>query len=391
MDGNSLGLLSVPSEQAVLRVLEDWKRLAIDGWTGSEQPWFFMAEEIGRRIAPLIGAEQDEVVAANSTTVNLHQLLATLFQPNGRRSKILIEADCFPSDLYAVKSHLRLRGLDPTSHLVTIDAGDDMLLSEDVIVDAMTDEVECAVLPTVVYTTGQLLEVERLAKAAQVRGIKAIFDCSHSVGAVPHSLSDWGLDAAFWCGYKYLNGGPGAIAGVYLNRRHFRKAPGLAGWFGSEKERQFDMSRDLQAATGAGALQIGSPNILSMAPLLGSLEVIEQVGIDRIRIKSLGITSYLILLLDAELAGCGIRIVTPRDVARRGGHVAFAHPEAARICKALKADGVVPDFRPPDVVRLAPVALYNTFQDCADVVGVLRGILDNRTYEQYSRERPLVS
>ena len=391
MDGNSLGLLSNPAEQAVVRALENWKRLAIDGWTGSQDPWFYMAEQIGRRIARLIGAEPDEVVAANSTTVNLHQLLATLFQPTGRRNKILIDADCFPSDLYAVKSHVRLRGLDPGEGLVTVDVGEDMLLREKSIIDAMTDEVGMVVLPAVVYTTGQLLDIERLAAAAKERGIIAIFDCSHSVGAVPHRLNEWDVDAAFWCSYKYLNGGPGATGGLYLNRRHFGKPPGLAGWFGSEKERQFDMSRELRAAAGAGALQIGSPNILSMAPLMGSLDVIEQAGIDRIRAKSLALTTYLISLVDEQLAGCGFRIVTPRHSERRGGHLAIAHPEAARICKALKADGVVPDLRPPDIIRLAPVALYNTFQECAEVIARLKRIMMERTYESHSSDRPLVS
>jgi kynureninase len=391
LDGNSLGLLSRPAERSVLRILNEWKSLAVDGWTEAYPPWFFLAEELGRLTAPLLGVEPDEVIITNSTTVNLHQLLATLFQPAAGRNKILTDASAFPSDLYAIQSHLRLRGLKVEDSLILAPAGDDGLLDEDAIIGAMAGDIAVAVLPAVVYTTGQLLDMRRLTKAAHERGILIGFDCSHSVGAVPHALRDWNTDFAFWCTYKYLNGGPGATGGLYLNRRHFGKEPGLAGWFGSWKDRQFDMAPELDQAVDAGALQIGTPNILSMAPLCGSLEMLEEAGPSRLRQKSLAMTEYLITLADTLLAGYGFTVVTPRLPAKRGGHIALAHREAARICKALKAAGITPDFRPPDIVRLAPAPLYTSFGECYEAIAGLQAIMEERRYEQFPAGRGLVA
>jgi kynureninase len=390
LNGNSLGLLSRPAEAALLRVLEEWKTLGVSGWLGASPPWFFMAEDLAAQLAPLVGAEANEVIVANATTVNLHQLLATLFRPEGGRTKILIDALAFPSDRYAVASQLLLRGLDPGEHTVVVPARADTLLAEEDVLDAMSEEVHTAVLPSVVYTTGQLLDVATLAREAHRRGILVGIDCSHSIGALPHSLSEWGIDFAFWCNYKYLNNGPGGIGGLYLNRRHHGRSPGLAGWFSSDKERQFDMSPALQPARGAGAMQIGTPDVLSMAVLQGSLPVFAAADIERIRRKSLALTGYLMSLVEAVLGGHGFRIITPREDSRRGGHVAIAHPEALRICRALKEQVAIPDFRPPDVIRLAPVALYTSFEDCWEAVRRLKRIMEERLYEQYAEARELV-
>jgi kynureninase len=391
MDGNSLGLLSVQAEAAVLRVLREWKTLAVDGWTRGETPWFCIAEELAKQTAPLLGAQPDEVIIANSTTVNLHQLLATLFQPDAPRSVILADELSFPSDLYAIRSHLRLRRLNPERHLRLVRSRDGFTLAEGDIAQAMTDDVQIAVLPAVLYHSGQLLDMEFLTEEAQQRGLRIGWDCSHSVGAVPHRLSEWGADFAFWCGYKYLNDGPGGTGGLYLNRRHFDRAPGLAGWFSSRKDRQFDMSPTLEPAEGAGALQIGSPNILSMAPLQGSLQLIAEAGIARLRAKSLRLTAYLRTLAETELAGYGFTFATPREDHRRGGHIAFVHDEATRICKALKEADVIPDYRPPRSVRLAPVALYASFTDCYEAIRRLKRIMARREYERYSSGRDLVA
>lgn len=392
LDGNSLGLLSRDAEESVQHVLDEWKRLGIAGWTAAESgPWFHMAEELTALAAPLLGVEADEVTITNSTTVNLHQILATLFRPDASRNRILLDSISFPSDLYAVRSHLELRDLKPESHMVLVQSKDGRTLEESEIIAAMTEEVSLAVLPAVIYTSGQLLDMERLAREAHERGILIGFDCSHSIGVVPHALDAWGADFAFWCSYKYLNGGPGSTGGLYLNRRHFGKGPGLAGWFSSDKSHQFEMSRTLHPALDASALQIGSPNILSMAPLRGSLRMIADSGIERIRCKSLALTAYLMELIDSDLAGFGFTIGTPRENHRRGGHVALVHPEAIRICAALRTEGVIPDFRPPDIVRLAPVPLYTSFADCLEAVRRLRTIMESRAYEKYSGVRPMVS
>jgi kynureninase len=391
LDGNSLGLLSAPAEQAVRRVLEEWKTLGIDGWMDASPPWFFMAEELAQQTAPLIGAEADEVIIANSTTVNLHQLVATLFQPQGRRTKILADALSFPSDIYALQGQLRLRGLDPDEHLICVPSRDGFTLLEEDIVQAMTEDVSIAVLPAVIYTSGQLLDVAHLTQQAHQRDVLIGFDCSHSIGVVPHQLSAWGVDFAFWCNYKYLNSGPGGAGGLYLNRRHCNRAPGLAGWFGSDKSRQFDMSHTLHPARGAGALQIGTPHVLSMAALQGSLQLVAQAGIERIRNKSLQLTSYLMALVESELCGHNFTFANPREDHRRGGHVALVHDEAVRIGKALKQQGVVPDYRPPCIIRLAPVALYTSFVDCHEAAQRLKKVMEERLYQHYEAERGLMA
>ncbi len=391
LDGNSLGPLSRRSEAATLRVLEDWKARGIGGWLEGDPPWFTLAEDLGARMARLVGAAADEVVVAGSTTANLHQLLATLFRPEGRRTVILADALAFPSDIHAIESHLRLRGLDPARHLVLVGSEDGRTLDEGAIVGAMGGDVALAVLPTVVYRSGQLLDVGRIAREGRARGVVVGFDASHSVGAVPHRFAEWGVDFAFWCSYKYLNGGPGAAAALYLNRRHFGAAPGLAGWFGGRKDRQFAMGHAFEPAEGAGGLQVGTPHILSMAPLVGALDVIEEAGLDAIRRKSLELTGFLRDRAARDLARSGFGCVTPIEDHRRGGHVALTHPEAPRITKALIAAGVVPDHRPPDIVRLAPVALYTRFADVAEAVRRLAAIMDRREYEAFPEGRGLVS
>jgi kynureninase len=390
-DGNSLGLLSRDAERAVHQVMESWRELGIEAWTRADPPWFSLAEELGALTASMVGADPDEVVVTNSTTVNLHQLLSTFYEPNPKRPAILVDALNFPSDLYAVQSHLRLLGLDPSRCLRIVQSRDGRILDEDDIVAAMISEVQIAILPTVLYRSGQLLDFARISAAAAERGILLGLDCSHSIGVVPHSFSDLGADFAFWCGYKYLNGGPGAAAGLYLNRKHFGRNPGLAGWFGNRKDRQFEMLPELAAATGAGAMQIGTPNILSMAPLIGSLSMIREAGVERIRRKSLALTDLMIRIADSMLVSPGFKVVNPRPHNRRGGHVALAHPEAGRICRALRAAGVVPDFRPPDIVRLAPSPLYTRFADCVEALRILTNVMHSAALEDVGDEREMVT
>jgi kynureninase len=391
LDGNSLGLLSRDSEAAVLLVLDQWKGLAVEGWLDADRPWYTLAESLAAETAFLVGAAPDQIAVTNSTTVNLHQLLATLFAPTGARAVLLADALAFPSDLYAIQSHLRLRGLSAETHLRIVRSRDGLSLDEADIIDAMTDEVALAVLPSVLYTSGQLLDIGRISEEARRRGVLLGLDLSHSIGALPHALDAWGVDFAFWCNYKYLNAGPGSIGGLYLNRRHFGKSPGMAGWFGSRKSTQFDMSAVFDPAPDAGMLQIGTPSVLSMAPLMGSLPMVREAGIDRIRRKSLDLTRYLIALADTLLNDVGVTVATPREDWRRGGHVALSHPEATRICRALKTARVVPDYRPPNIVRFAPIALYSTFHDCYRAVTELRRILLTEEHLKYPRERGLVA
>ncbi len=398
LDGNSLGLLPRAAESSVQRALDAWKTLAIGGWLDAAPPWFTLAERLAARVAPLVGASPGEVAVANSTTVNLHQLLGTLYRPaapGDPRTKILAFADEFPSDLYAIASHLRGRGLDPARHLTLIPSNADGLLDENTLLRAFADDpgIQLAVLPAVIYTTGQLLDLPALVAGAHRAGVVIGFDLSHSVGVVPHTLSTDGADFAFWCHYKYLNAGPGAPGGLYLHARHARRPPGLAGWWGSHKERMFNLGRELDPADDASALQIGTPTILGLAALDGALDATEAAGIAAIRKKSLRLTAYLMTQLEARLPfeDGAFRFANPRVDHRRGGHVALAHPEGARLCRALKDARVITDFRPPDIVRLAPVPLYNTFEECHETVERLSRIVAERTYLNYPTERALVT
>lgn len=390
MDGNSLGLLSKRAEQTALELLESWKTYAIDGWTYGRQPWFFLSESLGDNMSALVGAKMEEVIVTGSTTINLHHLVASFYKPKGKRTKILADTLNFPSDIYALKAQLKLKGYDE-GHLIQVDSEDGHFLDENDIIQAMTDDIALIVLPSVLYRSGQILDMEKLTSAAHERGIKIGFDLCHSVGAFPHQLHDWNVDFAFWCTYKYLNGGPGSVGGLFLHEKHFGMEPGLAGWFSSNKEKQFDMEHELTHAGNAGAFQIGTPHVLSAAPLIGALEIFKEAGIENIRNKSLKLTEYMMSLINHELDHFNFKIRNPINSVQRGGHVFLEHPEAARICKALKTHGVIPDFRMPSGVRLAPVALYNSFEDVYDCVHILKDIMENKEYEQFEKERNIVS
>ncbi|MDQ6833727.1 MAG: kynureninase [Chloroflexota bacterium] len=394
LDGNSLGLLSHDAERTLLRVLTEWKTQGIEAWLHADPPWFTLTEELGALMAPLVGAEPDEVIVTASTTVNLHTLVATFYQPTRERRKIIASSLDFPSDIYALQSQIRLHGGDPARDLVIVQSRDGRLIEEDDIIAAMTPDVAMVILPAVYYRSGQLLDIARLTSAAHELGILIGIDGCHSVGLVPHEFSRWNVDFAFWCTYKYLNSGPGGTAGLYVNRRHFGTAPGMAGWWGSDKTTQFDMSHTFTGAENAGSWQIGTPPLLSTAPLHGSLMMFAEAGIATIRAASLARTDYLIALIEAmglTNAPYQYGIGTPRDHARRGGHVAVEHAEGTRIAKALKTKGVIPDFRPPNIIRLAPIALYTSYDECWQAAHHLKAIIDERAYEAFPSGRDLVA
>ena len=394
LDGNSLGLLSKDAEAAVLASLDAWKRLGIDGWLKADPDWFTIGERLGALLAPLVGAEPDEVVVTGGTTINLHNLVATFCEPVGNRRKILAGGLDFPSDVYALQSQIALRGGNPDDDLLLVPSLDGRTLDEDTVIAAMTVEVALVVLPSVLYRSGQLLDMPRLTAAAHDRGIPIGFDCAHSAGVVPHRFDDWGVDFAFWCTYKYLNAGPGAVGALYVNRRHHGRRPGLSGWWGYAKERQFDMLHTWEGAADAGAWQIGTPTVLGTVALLGSLNIFAEARIERVREKSVAQTAYLIDLLEAmglTEGEYGYRIGTPRDPARRGGHVAVEHDAGPRIAKALKARGVIPDFRPPDVVRLAPIPLYTSYHELWRTACHLCEIVESGDYLTLAGGRELVA
>lgn len=394
LDGNSLGLLSKDAEASLLNVVDQWKTLGIDGWLGADPPWFYLGEELGKLSANLVGADPDEVVAAGSTTVNLHALVATFYQPDGKRKKILAGELDFPSDIYALQAQIRLKGGDPDTDLVKVPSADGRTINEEDIIAAIDETVTLVLLPGALYRSGQLLDMERITRAAHEQGALIGWDCCHSAGVLPHYFDNWGVDFAFWCNYKYLNAGPGSIASLYVNRAHFDRVPALPGWWGSRKDRQFDMKHEFEPAGSAGAWQIGTVSVLAAAPLIGSLAITNEAGIEAIREKSLNMTRYLMDLV--ETSGLTAEpycysIGTPAEDDRRGGHVAVEHVHGARIARALKARGVVPDFRPPNVVRLAPVPLYTSYADVWHAVRHLREIVDEGEHLVGSDQREVVA
>ena len=392
MDGNSLGLMPKAGETTLLSALEDYKSLGIDGWTQAKNPWFTYSEKLGARMAPLVGAMEDEVIVTGSTTVNIHNLLATFYKPSGKRTQLLMDELNFPSDIYAAQGYLQGQNRPPED-FVLLKSRDGYTLEVDDIIDAFTDEVSLAFFPSVLYRSGQLLDMELLTKKAHEKNILIGFDCCHSAGSVPHKLHEWGVDFAVWCCYKYLNGGPGSSAAIYINQRHHGRMPGLRGWFGYNKERQFDMVLHYEPARTAGAWQIGTPHIFSMAPIDGSLQVFEEFGIENVRKKSLHMTAYLMYLIDSLLVEQhDFYMVTPKEASHRGGHVALARDSnSIQINACLKEKGVIPDFRFPNIIRLAPIALYNTYHEVWQVVDILREIMENKEYLQMEDKRGTVA
>ncbi|MEN8155251.1 MAG: kynureninase [Acidobacteriota bacterium] len=394
MDGNSLGLLSKDAEKSINRVVEEWRQNTIKGWMTGDKPWFYLPEEIGKKCAKIVGARENEVILTGSTTVNIHSMISTFYNPQGNRTKILADELNFPSDIYALKGQILMKGLDPEKELILIKSDNGRYLDENKIVESMTNEIALIFLPSVLFRSGQLLDMQHLIRQAHKRGILIGFDCCHSAGIIPHEFNKWDLDFAVFCSYKYMNGGPGSTAFLYINKKHFDKKPLLSGWFGCDKNQQFNMDIEFKHARSAGGWQISTQGLLSAAPVESALEIILDAGMDNIREKSKKITSYLTYLVDVYLSKepYNFKIGTPLDPEKRSGHISIEHEkEAVRIGKAMLDNGIIPDFRPPNIIRIAPIPLYNTYHEVWGVVQTLKKIVDLKEYKNYSKGRKTVS
>nr|WP_263314728.1 kynureninase [Mammaliicoccus sp. Marseille-Q6498] len=390
MDGNSLGLASKDAEATLLEALEVWKREGIKIWNVEDSKYYHYSKKIAASMAPLIGADADEVVVVGSTTSNIHQALGTFYKPTKDKYKILVDDLNFPTDRYAVDSQVKLKGLNPDDAVKVVTSKDGSFIDENAIIDAMTEDVALILLPTVLYRSAQVLDMEKITMAAKERDIIIGWDLCHAIGALEMDFTQIDADFAVWCTYKYLSAGPGATAGLYINKKHFDKTPGITGWFGNKDETQFQLNHTFEHQQDASGWQIGTPNILSMAPLEGVLKIFDEIGIHAIRKKSLHITSYLMYLIDEKLSNYGYSVGNLREDFKRGGHVCLVHDEAYRISLALKDKGVIPDFREPNVIRLAPTALYTSYEEVYKVVEILEEIAQNQVYEKYSNKRGLV-
>ena len=376
-EANGLGPMSRRSEATLNRVAEEWKNLLVAGWFAGEVPWFYYPARIAAMEEELVGAKEKELIINGTTTTNIHSVLAAFYKPWGKRTKILCDSQIFSSDRYAVEAQIRLKGQDPDDDLILAGIGNP-IISEDEIIDWMSEEVALIFLPSVVHSTGQLLDMERLAAEAAKRGIPIGFDLSHSAGVVPCKLHDWGVDFAVWCNYKYLNGGLGCPSTIFIHEKNFDVPVAMPGWHGYVKDLQFRKLPHFEAERGAGGWQHGSPLILNIAPLEGALDMVREAGIDAIRKKSLAMTGYFMELIDEKLAKLGVEILTPREDDRRGGHVTILHVAASEITDFLDSGSRITDElksavrekmasgKPAgkdDQVRISFSPLYFSFED----------------------------
>ncbi|XP_072938213.1 kynureninase-like [Epargyreus clarus] len=389
MCGNSLGLASKDSEQCVLKALEHWKREGVKIWNVESNKYYLYSSLLTKLMAPLVGVDDDELVIVESTTVTIHQAISTFYKPTKDKYKILVDDINFPTDRYAVDGQVRLKGYEPKEAVKVVKCKG-RYMSEDDIIEAMTPDVALVFLPTVYYRTAQVLDMEKISKAANERGIHIGWDLCHAIGALEINLKALDIDFAVWCTYKYLNGGPGSSAGLYINRKHFDLLPGLTGWYGNKTETQFLMSQKFDHQKDAGGWQIGTPCILSQVPLEGALKMFQEAGMDKLRKKSLHITAYLMYLIEKKLGEHGFSIGNPREDHRRGGHVCLEHDEAYRISLALKQRGVIPDFREPNVIRVTPTAFYTSYEEVYKVVEILLDIIKTESYKEISNKRNFV-
>ena len=367
--GHSLGLQPRSARRLVEEELTDWADLGVDGHSRARRPWYSYHERLRETGARLVGALPGEVVMMNALTVNLHLMMATFYRPTPERHAILIERRAFPSDRYAVVSQIRHHRLDPAASLLEIGprGGENLIRTEEVeaLLARRGPEIALVLLPGVQYATGQVFDLERIAAAARRQGCAAGFDLAHAAGNVLLSLHDWEVDFAVWCSYKYLNAGPGAVAGCFVHQDHGRdlSLPRLAGWWGTDPDTRFQMQPDFLPGEGADGWQVSNPPILSMAPLLASLEIFDEAGLLALRAKSILMGEFLLYHID-RIPGRRLQVITPRDARGRGCQVSIRAADRPRdLFARLAAAGVVADFREPDLIRVAPVPLYNTFHE----------------------------
>lgn len=367
--GNSLGLQPKATEAAVMQELEDWKMKGVEGHFHAKNPWLPYHESVSQLAANIVGAKPSEVVMMNGLTVNLHLMMASFYRPTEKRFKILIEHGPFPSDRHAIESQIRFHGHDPEEALVELHPrqGEEVLNLEDVehYIGAEGKSIALILMSGVHYYTGQVFNMERIARVGFNQGCVVGFDLAHAAGNIPLKLHDWGVDFACWCSYKYLNSGPGAVAGCFVHERHAKEfeLPRLAGWWGHDKSTRFQMGPEFKPMEGAEGWQLSNPPILSFAACRPALELFAEAGMDNLRAKSVQLTGYLEFLLD-NLNLPHLELLTPRKTGERGCQLSLKLSRDGRaIFTALDKAGVVCDWREPDCIRVAPVPLYNSFTD----------------------------
>jgi len=374
MCGNSLGLQPKRTKKFLNQELEDWATFGVEGHFHAKNPWLPYHEFLAESYAKIVGAKSSEVVAMNTLTVNLHLMMVSFYRPSQKRHKIIIEGDAFPSDIYAVESQIKHHGFLPESSLIKLRPrdGESAIRTEDIaaIIEVEGDEVALIMLGGVNYYTGQVFDFESITSLAHSKGITVGFDLAHAAGNIKLKLHKWGVDFAVWCSYKYLNSGPGSVAGVFIHEKHHNaNLPRFAGWWGHNKEERFKMPDKFNPITSAEGWQLSNPPILSLAAIRASLSIFDEVGMDKLVSKSKKLTDYLVFLLNS-IETDRIEIITPKE---RGCQLSIRVKNGNKaLFEAITVKGVIADWREPDVIRVAPIPLYNSFQDVFNFYSILK-------------------
>ncbi len=370
MAGNSLGLQPAKTREFIGQELTDWSQLGVEGHFEAKYPWLPYHENLTASTARLVGARPHEVVVMNSLTVNLHLMMVTFYRPEKKRFKILVEGSAFPSDQYAVASQAEFHGYKAEDAIIELfpRKGEYTIRTEDILslIEKEGDSIALVMLGTCNYLTGQAFQIPEITKAAQAKGCKVGFNLAHGAGNLELHLHDWDVDFAVWCSYKYLNAGPGGIAGCFVHERYATEfdLPRFAGWWGHDKETRFKMGPHFQPITGAEGWQLSNPPIFQLAALRASMELFDKAGMAAIRKKGDLLTGYLEFLLTTSLSEEECQLITPKDIRQRGSQLSLKLGSRAKeLLKKLKTAGAICDFREPDIVRAAPAPLYNSFLD----------------------------
>lgn len=367
--GNSLGLQPKSVENYIKVELNDWKNLGVEGHLHAKNPWLYYHHFFSESISKLVGAKKEEVVVMNQLSVNLNLLLISFYRPKGKKVKVLMQANEFPSDYYAVEQQIKLHGLNPKKCLVEVmpRKGEITLRTEDIIakINELKDELALVMFSAVNYYTGQFYEIEKISKVCCEHEIVFGLDLAHAIGNVPLQLHKWNIDFATWCSYKYLNSGPGGVSGVFVHEYHAKnfELPRLAGWWGNHEKTRFKMPKHFEPQPGAAGWQLSNAPVLSMAAHKASLDIFDTAGIKAIRQKSELLTGYLRWLIEQN-PKVDFRIITPKNLHERGAQLSIQTiKNGKKLFDRLTKSGVIADWREPDVIRVAPVPLYNSFTD----------------------------
>ena len=379
--GNSLGLQPKLAQEYIQQELEDWSNLGVEGHTEAKNPWMPYHEFLTEKMAKIVGAKPSEVVMMNTLSVNLHLMMVSFYQPTSERFKIIIESDAFPSDKYAVESQLKFHGHDPKDSLILWEPreGEELCHFEDLekIMETEGDQVALLLIGSTNYYTGQSFPLKKITELGHRHGAKVGFDLAHGAGNIQPNLNETGPDFAVWCSYKYLNSGPGSVGGCFVHERHAnnKELKRFTGWWGHNKQTRFNMRHEFDPIPGAEGWQLSNPPILSLAAIRASLAIFDEAGFENIRTKSVKITNYLEYLLK-EIEGDQIEIITPQNPEERGCQLSIKVKNANKdLFDKLMAAGVISDWREPNVIRVAPAPLYNSFEDVYKMVERLKALL----------------